>query len=290
MGSIALSIENQIKKLVSRGMLIDIPNNKLEEILLDIGYYRLGFYWHPFEKDKLHNFKNGTKFSTIIDLYYLDVNLRNLLIKYLSRIELNFRTKLIYYTSLYYVDNPTWYTNNLIMTEEYLKDLNAHYNKNFKSKNIQICKHHENHPADKYAPCWKTFEYYTFGSIVKTYQHLINEKIKKEISIQYGLKKSYKLQNILDSFVFVRNSCAHSGVIFDLHIDEGLTEPPGIKFSNEYSHNLDAAFKCISFLLESISRSRCEEFNESLKNLFDRYITNSTIKDIVENKIGYTYS
>ncbi|WP_257468297.1 Abi family protein [Empedobacter falsenii] len=163
------SIENQITKLIDRGMFFDLENDKIKEILLDIGYYRLGFYWYPFEIDENHNFVEGTKISTVIDLYYLDVDLRYLLIKYINRLELNFRTNLIYWVSMHYNNNSIWYTDPAIMSEEYLKDIKSHYNNNFKKKNIQICKHHQKYPEDKYAPCWKTFEYYTFGSIVKVY-------------------------------------------------------------------------------------------------------------------------
>ncbi len=73
MASIVTSLENQIQKLLDRGMEFDLEDEKIKEILLDIGYYRLGFYWHPFEIDENHNFAKGTKFSTVIDLYYLDV-------------------------------------------------------------------------------------------------------------------------------------------------------------------------------------------------------------------------
>ena len=95
MGQKATTIEEQIDLLEKRGMILDFPKEKIKEILLDIGYYRLGFYWNPFEIDLNHNFKDGLKFSTIISLYYLDVDLRHLLIKYINRIEVNFRTKII---------------------------------------------------------------------------------------------------------------------------------------------------------------------------------------------------
>lgn len=45
----ATTIEEQIALLESRGMKID-DKDKAQENLLDIGYYRLGFYWFPFEK------------------------------------------------------------------------------------------------------------------------------------------------------------------------------------------------------------------------------------------------
>ena len=48
MGNKATTIEEQIALLKERGMVIDLDNKKVKEILLDIGYYRLGFYWFPF--------------------------------------------------------------------------------------------------------------------------------------------------------------------------------------------------------------------------------------------------
>ncbi|WP_327018847.1 Abi family protein [Croceibacter atlanticus] len=289
MAGVATSIENQIKKLRDRGMVLDLPEGKIKEILLDIGYYRLGFYWHPFEIDDDHNFKEGTKFSTVIDLYYLDVDLRYLLIKYINRLELNFRTNLIYWASMHYEPNAIWYTDPAVMAQEYLKDIKAHYNKNFKKKNIQISKHHAKYPKDIYAPCWKTFEYYTFGSIVKVYEHIKDQDVRKVIATQYNLKKPHKLQNFLDTLVFVRNSCAHSGVIFDLHIDEGVSGVPDVKFNNDYSHSLDSAIKALLYLMDNISSNRKNDLEKKLIKLLDKFADNDVIKDIIEKKLGYSY-
>ena len=62
MGNIATSFSEQIALLEKRGMTIDMDPNKVKEILLDIGYYRLGFYWHPFVIDENHNLAKDTKF------------------------------------------------------------------------------------------------------------------------------------------------------------------------------------------------------------------------------------
>lgn len=43
MGNIATSIDEQINLLQKRGLIID-DLDKAKETLLDIGYYRLGFY------------------------------------------------------------------------------------------------------------------------------------------------------------------------------------------------------------------------------------------------------
>ena len=101
MEKLATNVDEQIAKLESRGMTIG-DKDKAKECLLDIGYFRLGFYWFPFEKsyprkvNRTHEFKDGTCFEYAIRLYYFDYDLRNILLKYINRVEINFRTKLIY--------------------------------------------------------------------------------------------------------------------------------------------------------------------------------------------------
>lgn len=60
MGRVALSIDDQIKRLEEKGLdLSCYETSKLKEILLDIGYYRLGFYTYYFMDDEKENFLNG---------------------------------------------------------------------------------------------------------------------------------------------------------------------------------------------------------------------------------------
>ena len=93
----ATNIDEQIALLESRGMKID-DKEKAKENLLDIGYYRLGFYWFPFEKtyprksNRNHEFNDGIDLDYAIKLYYFDFDLRNIFLRYISRIEVNFRT------------------------------------------------------------------------------------------------------------------------------------------------------------------------------------------------------
>ena len=77
MGKTAIDVWEQIKLLESRGMVIK-DKEKAQEVLLDVGYYRLGFYWFPFETtypnkiNRTHQFREGTNFDYIVKLYYFD--------------------------------------------------------------------------------------------------------------------------------------------------------------------------------------------------------------------------
>jgi abortive infection bacteriophage resistance protein len=126
MGKKATTIEEQIQILKDRGMSFSFSEEKVKELLIDIGYYRLGFYWNPFEIDKNHNFKTGSSFENVIKLYYFDVDLRNILTRYLIRIEINFKSKLIYYVSNEYKDLPTWFADESVMNQNFIDGISIY--------------------------------------------------------------------------------------------------------------------------------------------------------------------
>jgi abortive infection bacteriophage resistance protein len=288
MGKKASTATEQIVVLKKRGMVFDCGEAKAEEILLDIGYYRLGFYWFPFEIDKNHNFEKGTLFSNVINLYYLDVDLRNVLLKYLKRIEVNFRTKIIYYTSNKYKEDPIWYSNPKIMSYWFINSLDTKlYTDTFKDENKQIKLHHLKYRNDIYAPTWKTFEFLTFGAIVTVFRALKSEELKKEISKIYGLNNLKTFINFIHTIKFIRNICAHAGVLYDLNFPQGIYKIPRTKFNNNNNQSLDAGIKTISFILKNISEERHNEMNIEINRLFKEYENNETIKLIIKDKIGY---
>ncbi len=288
MGKIATSIDEQISILEKRGMILDIPIEKTKEILLDIGYYRLGFYWYPFEKDKDHNFNAGTKFSDVVCLYYLDADLRSCLQKYLKRIEINFRTKLIYYISNKYKDDPIWFTNTKVMSRWFIDQLDIKlYTDNFKLENKQIKLHHSKYRNDKYAPAWKTFEFLTFGSILTIFEALKDEKAQQEIANLYGLNNLKTFKNFMFTIKFIRNICAHGGVLYDLNMPKGIYKIPRIQFNNLNNQSLDAGIKTMLFILGAISNERKIEMENDLKQIFVNHDGNGVITSIIKNKIGY---
>lgn len=290
MGNKATTIEQQIKKLSDRGMIFEneVEINKAKEILLDVGYYRLGFYWNPFEIDTDHNFAVGTKFSDVVSLYYLDVDLKNILNKALNRIEINLRTQLIYYVSNANPDNPTWFASKKVMHSKFVDDFPNYYSDNFKRNNKPIKKHHDNYQNDIYAPAWKTIEFLTFGTIEKIYFSLKDEDLKKHIANLYGVKKVEVFQNFLKNVIFIRNICAHSGILFDSNTPKGIKTTPLIKFNNNNRHSLDSSIKVILYFLEKISNSRKKIIEDEIIALFDSYSENPAIQKIITDKIGYT--
>lgn len=285
MGHIATSIPEQIQRLKDRGMELDLPLEKVEEILFDIGYYRLGFYWHPFEIDLNHNFKPGTKFSECVQLYYFDHDLRQLLVKYTNRIEINFRTKLVYEVSIKYKANPIWFVNTKYVQGHFISGFKDIYLK-LKQENKFLKRHHLKYPTHKFAPAWKTIEFLTFGSVFNMFKALKDSELKTLISSHYGLKKQHKLQNFLGVTLFIRNACAHGAVIFDLHTPLEIEKLPSIQFNNDDRHSLDSAIKVIHYLLSQISINRANDFKNDLDCLIVKRLNSSDLNEIICMKMN----
>lgn len=169
MGREAIEIFQQIELLIKRGMIID-DKYKAKEVLLDIGYYRLGFYWFPFElsyprKDgRTHEFREGTNFDNIVKLYYFDFNLRDILTKYLNRIEIHLRTFITYHVSNKHKDSPTWFVDPSIVSMAYIQSFDKEVYTNKFKLNPTIKNHHKTHINDRYAPAWKTIEFMSYLS------------------------------------------------------------------------------------------------------------------------------
>lgn len=157
MGSKVYSIKDQIARFQERGLdLSCYDESKLKEILLDIGYYRLGYYSYYFKDHKSEDYVPNIKISDIVNIYYLDLDLKYILLKYINRIEINFRTKVIYYVSMKYKDNSLWYVDSSIMDPKHVIGFSKKiYTDDFKQNNITLKKHHEKYPNEKFAPCWK---------------------------------------------------------------------------------------------------------------------------------------
>lgn len=136
----ATTIPEQIKLLTSRGVKIN-DNAKAEENLLDIGYYRLGFYFFPFEKsypnikNRTHDVRENTCFEDAVTLYYFDYDLRNTLSKYISRIEVAFRTYLTYKLSNKYKGDTCWFVNPSVVEQSFINDFSDKCYKEVKRNN-----------------------------------------------------------------------------------------------------------------------------------------------------------
>ena len=123
--------------------VIFFSNTKL--LIFGNFYFIIGKSLNSFT-DKNHNFVSETKFSDVVALYYLDVDLRNILMRYINRIEINFRTKLIYYVSNKYKSFPAWFADSAVISQNFISNINKFYNQDFIRNNAPIKRHHAKYP------------------------------------------------------------------------------------------------------------------------------------------------
>lgn len=286
----AITVDEQIKKLRARGMLIDFEQEGMvKEALLDIGYYRLGFYWFPFERTypkkrkRDHRLKENTIFDYAIKLYYFYFNLRNILLRYISRIEVNFRTTLIYYVSNAYKENSFWYTDKGGIKASFLND------HKYKTVLNNICQE----PPIKLdlkahcrnsAPVWKALEFMSFGTIIGLYENLNNPKLQCDIASIYGMTHPSQFANYLNVIRRLRNCCAHGKVLFDLKLHNPVGGGPLGDLGNQRTM-LAGAYFVLRYFLKYVSQNRVNEMKEDMKTAYSR-IEYKNIIDLVQETSG----
>lgn len=256
----ATTIAQQIEILKKRNVEI-IDEKKAKEILLDIGYYHLGYYFFPFEvtypelNNRDHTMHVGTRFSDAVALYYFDFEIRNILSKYINRIEVAFRTYIIYYMSNKYPDNPCWFIDKEIVKESFTDSFDESCYKSIKL-NPNIRRHHKKYKMDNYAPAWKTLEYMTLGNMLMLYKSLMNLTDKLDISRHFKVNQTTVFENYIETIRFIRNICAHGSVLYDTRLYHPVKNGPAGKVSSKETYSLSGAIKVISYLIGMVSSNR----------------------------------
>ena len=293
MGLKATTLEEQIQLLRSRGMLIN-NEEKAKEVLSDIGYYRLGFYWFPMEIDypnknnRNHLFKDTADFDDAVRLYYFDFKLRNILLKYLSRIEISFKTSLIYFVSNRYDSYPTWFVNPIIVNKSFIQNFDVEvYNSKFR-KNKVIARHHKKYINDKYAPAWKTIEFMTLGGVISLYTSLNNNDLKRKIATIYNINRVEVFENYINLIRDIRNVCAHSNVLYDFAPIRSVRKGPALMTDVVNNQNLRGAYKIIEYIIKQISINRYNDLRNEIRSLLEKYSDFDRVEGMIKTISGLT--
>lgn len=286
MAKSATTIDQQLDLLKSRGLTVN-DADKAREILLDIGYYRLGFYLFPFEKsypelrNRTHEYVEGASFEDAVNLYYFDFDLRLLLMRYLNRIEIAFRTSLIYSLSNKYNSNPVWFVSPAIVNRSYAREFERKvYTSDFK-RNPVIHRHHQNNPNDRFAPAWKTLEFMTFGAVMKLYEQLKEQDDKIFIANKFGIRQVVTFESYMHTIRQVRNACAHGLLLYDLRLPQAIRRGPAAYNSTE-RNNIIGAIRVIRYIMETISANRANDMGKQIKSLYeDLCSTSPNLKPLI---------
>lgn len=267
----ATTTEEQINTLEERGM--SITNKKhVTDVLLSVGYYRMGFYWFPFEEcqnlnaKRIHKFKPDTTWEKAEALYNFDDRFRNLLSFYLQAIETDIRTYLTYTVSNFYKYDPVWFANPQMVNAKFLAKLDEIYGA--VAQNEVIKRHRNFHHNDIYAPAWKTIEFFTFGDVLMLYKGIRDEHLQKAIAGRYDIRNIKVFISYADTLRKARNVCAHSHILYDINLSTSI-RPGLLKMGEKERSNISGVLKVAYYLLSKIDKHKEQELRSAIKQLVE---------------------
>jgi abortive infection bacteriophage resistance protein len=268
-----ITIPEQIQKLKSRGLLFS-DETKAAHYLSNISYYRIRAYTYPFQDNVNpdHPFIKRVSFEEIIQLYVFDRQLRFLIFNAIEKIEIAFRTQVIYHFAstygAYWHLNPALYNNSVYFAEQI-----ASLNKEIDRSNETFIKHYKATYTDpKEPPCWMSLEVSSMGLLSKIFYNLKNDKCKDEITKHFGLKNVNVLENWMQCFSLLRNICAHHGRVWNRRMTK-LSLPHKTLFlyvsdKNILPYKLYAYLTAIQYVLNIISPGH--DFKHKFRELMTR--------------------
>jgi abortive infection bacteriophage resistance protein len=272
------TIQQQIDLLQQRGLIIK-DTAQAEHFLSNISYYRLAGYWWPMQSDKVsHTFKPNSKFEEVVALYNFDRELRILIFDVIERIEIGFRTRMIFHLSHEF--DPWWFQDLTLFIDprELVKTLNTLSDEIGRSKDTFIKDHLKRYSTDmRFPPAWKTLEVATFGNLSKLYGNL-KPIVKSKDIIARELKTVNHtfLPSWLQSIAQIRNVCAHHGRLWNKNLPgrpKLLPKPPAPWITTvppvSQHHMLYIHMCCMKYLLDVISPGH--HFTQKLSDLFSKY-------------------
>lgn len=282
----ATTTEEQIDILQKRGMSI-ADKKHATDVLLSVGYYRMGFYWFPFEicqdlnKKRNHLFNPNTTWEKAEALYNFDDRFRNLLSFYLQTIETDIRTYLTYTVSNHYSKDPAWFANPQVVSPKFISKLPEIYGA--VEQNDVIKRHKKFHYNDVYAPAWKTIEFFTFGSVLMLYKELKNKNLQKRIAERYDIRNINVFISYVETLRRARNVCAHSHILYDLKLPSSI-RPGLLRMEEKERSNISGVLKITYYVLSKIDKNKEQELRSAIRQLVESNEYNS-VQSLLEHVI-----
>ena len=275
----AVTTERQIKTLEERGLLID-DVKQATEILDTISYFRLAGYWRHLEIDRTtHQFKHGSRFADITDLYYFDKQLRILLFTAIQTIEVSVRTKIIKHFAHEF--GAFWFMDEQYATNKsrFAANLTVIRKEVARSHDDFITEHFRRYSEPDLPPVWKTLEVISMGTLSKLYSNFSGAAAKHAIAREFGLNHHKFLRSWLECLAVLRNCCAHHSRLLNRvfpvkpQIPQRMTKTWITDFSFR-KQTLYPQLCCIVYWLNSISPNNT--FVADFKKLLEEHLSVQT--------------
>ena len=288
-----LTYDEQITFLEEKKGLIISDKEYARKILLKIGYFPLiNGYKEVFKESNNDQFKRGTTFEDIYELYSFDNDLRNIFLKYILVAERNIKSSLSYHFCKEYGD----------LQSDYLDVNNYDYTGKKKSvinKMVKIMSGQLRYDSDyvyirhymtvyQYVPLWVLMNVLTIGQLSKIYASQ-KGRIQIKVCQDFGPLKINELGKMLAVMTKFRNVCAHNDRLFDFRtkdalLDRNIYERLQItKEKGRYKYGKNDLYAQVIILKLFLSEEDFRIFFHDLKRCFKKHPIH---KEILE-KMGF---
>ena len=269
----ALPFTDQVALLRSRGMEIR-DETEAAFYLSHINYYRLTAYWLPFEEDhSTHQFRAGTTFDQVLNLYIFDRELRLLVMDALERIEVSVRTQWAFQLGTIHGPHAqldaaiafrhAWWISNM---ESLKKEVS-------RAEEIFIG-HFQRTYMEELPPVWVVSEVMSIGLLSRWYANLKPMPTRRAIASVYAIDQRL-LQSWLHHLTIVRNTCAHHGCLWNRTFTVAAKHPQQPKaISEAFQEDSPKVYNALLIILHFMDQvSPSNHWRQRLKDLIDRHQT-----------------
>lgn len=286
------TFEEQVQLLKERGLLFE-DEKKAEFRLQTVSYYRLSAYMLPFKKrigkDIVDEFRYGTTFEEVYNLYVFDRKLRLLVFDAIEKIEIAVRTQIAYQLSHKYgshwQDNPTIFkdpkqrilSNGTSQQIDVHAELQHHIAEQLANNKAEVFIQHykETYTNPINPPSWMCVEIMYFNHLSRICGNL---KYRSDL---VGIASFFQLppkefSSWLHTINYVRNLCAHHARLWNRDLS---IKPLPLKFSKTriWLSNPEEAncgklyyFLCmVNYILQTVNPNT--SFTDRLKALIREY-------------------
>ena len=298
-----LDYEQQLEKLEKEKGLIINDVKYAKEVLKQTSYYSLiGGYKDVFKNPTTKKYKDNIRFEDIVELYYFDEHLRQLVLKYLIKVENELKSLVSYYFS----------EKNGESQQAYLNFTNYNYSGKRNRKDIErLIKilsdlatkpsdyTYINHAQKKYGnvPLWVLIKALTFGNVSKMYM-LLPQDIQIKISKNYPCINESQMVSILAVMVKFRNVCAHGERLFSYKTTDSIPDLPLHtkleirKKGDQYINGKNDLFAVVIALRYLLNTKWYKEFIKELKSVIGKYLKkhDSISEQELYDKMGFPYN
>lgn len=213
---------------------------KATELFSRVSYSRLKYYWSDLiDEDSEGDFKPDSVFSSIIERYAFDHNLRVILFDAIETIEVALRAKIINHMSKA-TGNGLWYLESNLFEDkqrhrDFVLDLKYEFERSTEPFAKKYISEHHNWDCNSFfgdnPDAWLIIEVATFGTLSKMYKNLKSQLPQRSaIAKDFGMYSSKDFSNWIEVISLMRNIVAHHSRLWNRSLGKKIIDPKGRQY------------------------------------------------------------